>query len=108
MGDPSDTRGQYNDSRTAEPGNLNAGIDRAFAMADRGVAAIGELLGVSAPKAREQVRRAGVTMSRWRIDEVTDAHSGQPVWIVTNGLDRAECNTPEFATRVLDALNGAG
>jgi len=110
VGDPSDTRGQYSDARPGDPkpGDPRAGIDRMFRAADRALGAVGELLGVPAERARERARAAGMQLSRWRIEEAIDADRGTPAWIVTNGVDRAECSSPEFADRVLTLLAHGG
>ncbi len=95
-------------------------IDRAFAVADKVMTVIGDLVGAplpQTPRAREVAHQAPSTsaqstnapgVTRFRITEATDAETGQAFWAVSNGTDRAECNSPELAQRVFDALsNGA-
>lgn len=40
----------------------------------------------------------------FRVVEATDADTGRTSYVVTNGRDRAECSSAEFAARVRDAL----
>ena len=45
-----------------------------------------------------------VEQRSFSVEEVIDADTGRPVFIVTNGRDRAECSSRAFALRVKDAL----
>lgn len=51
---------------------------------------------------------AGTAVARrprpFRVVESIDAGDGRTVWVVTDGADRAECSSPEFARRVQVAL----
>lgn len=55
------------------------------------------------PAAREGTPVA-VQRRRFSVEEVIDADTGRPVFVVTNGRDRAECSSREFADRVRGAL----
>ena len=45
-----------------------------------------------------------IVSGSFRVDDVIDAETGRAVYVVTNGRDRAECNSRELAERVRVAL----
>jgi hypothetical protein len=47
---------------------------------------------------------SAISRQEFRIIESIDAQTGSEIWVVTNGRDRAECRSQEFATRVRAAL----
>lgn len=42
--------------------------------------------------------------SPYRVVESIDSESGRTLWVVTDGHDRAECSSAEFASKVLVSL----
>lgn len=59
-----------------------------------------------APDHAPQAVATGGALARqsYRIIESIDATTGAQAWVVTNGQDRAECSSQEFAARVRAAL----
>lgn len=49
-------------------------------------------------------RSVAIATSRFRVVDAIDAGTGAETWVVTDGRDRAECNSAEFARRVRVAL----
>jgi len=43
----------------------------------------------------------------YRIEEMIDALTGQPIWIVTDGRNQTECNSLELALKIKSMLEQA-
>jgi hypothetical protein len=107
-------RGDYSDSSVApsdagSADKVTASIDGFFAFAESMVSGVGEILGApsAARRARHQARSgASPTISPWHITEFVDGATGQKVWQVTDGRNKAECNSAELAQHVLGLLQG--
>jgi hypothetical protein len=60
------------------------------------------------PPALPQVRAlsgdVAISRQEFRVIGSIDAATGSEIWVVTNGRDRAECGSQEFALRVRAAL----
>lgn len=105
-----------------------SGIDSFFDLAERtldaiGAPPLGPRQATVVPSARTQTRAArsssapapapgassnstslAVTAREFRVVDAIDAQTGSPSWVVTNGRDRAECSSRDFAERVRTAL----
>lgn len=58
-----------------------------------------------APRARlASGSESSGSRERYRVVESLDAQTGAMCWVVTDGIDRAECGTAQFAQKVKAAL----
>jgi hypothetical protein len=65
--------------------------------------------GVRAESADPSVRPAATALAvrKWRIVEAIAAESGTPIFVVTNGREKAECATRELAEKLVRMLEMA-
>jgi hypothetical protein len=75
-------------------------LDRMLSVAERAVDIFDRVQGNRSDGGRMRVRTAR------RDFRVIAAHeeSGEPCWVVTNGYDRAVCNSPTFAEKVKEVV----
>jgi hypothetical protein len=71
---------------------------------------VDHVIGASKPAPRQRQSRTtpapshSNSPSRFRIIEATCAESGTPIFIVTDGRNKAECNSIEFARHLVGVL----
>jgi len=82
------------------PGAATAGEARRASPRDQARPAPGRPTPTTASRALART----VVSGAFRVDDVIDAETGRAVYVVTNGRDRAECNSREFAERVRASL----
>lgn len=109
--------------------HTTAKIDKFFDALDTGIDNFGKVLGhvkKSTTKGVNDQRAAAIdahasevgrgdptagtalAVSRFKIIEATDAETGEPVFIVTNGTVKAECSTRAMAETIRRAVEAQG
>ena len=102
-------------------------IDRVYDFAERAVEGIGRVLGVDVstpikgkveladrraaralPPATPAQRALPAPTRPWEVVEALDSGTGAPVFVVTNGVESADCKSREFAEQVLAAMTSLG
>ena len=91
-------------------GTLDKGLDKVehfFNRADHTDRKMGAAARAAATRKSAAGEPAVVVRQPFRIEEVTDAETGEVVFIVTNGVDKAECSTMALAKTMLAQLEGS-